>query len=121
MPPYVRPAIPQGLVPVHGGGIVAVLVPPLILRAVSEPPVQFDYDPVHPVHAVPPSGPPARARERRLPDRRWQAVRPFHVTVIAILQHRVVSASRGRDELTQVSAPAQLRPLAHGRAQPLLI
>jgi hypothetical protein len=33
----------------------------------------------------------------------------------------MVAASRGGDEFTQLSTPAQLRPLAHGRAQPLLV
>ena len=115
------PAVPEGLLPVHGGGVVTVLVPPLVLGPVAEPPVQLDHDPISLVHAVPPSAPPVRIRERRLPDRLRQPVRPFHVAVVAVLQHRVVSASRGSDELMQVSAPAQLRPLAHRRAQPALV
>jgi hypothetical protein len=45
----------------------------------------------------------------------------FHVAVIAVLQHRVVAASGGGDEFMQVSPPAQLRPLVHGRAQPALV
>jgi hypothetical protein len=121
MPPDVGPAVPQGLVPVHCSGIVAGLVPPLILWLVSEPPVKLHHHAVVPVKTIPASPPAIRAGKRRLPDRLRQPVRPFHVTLVSVLQHRVISAGRGGDELMQVSAPAQLRPLAHGRAQPGLV
>ena len=42
MPPDVRPAVSEGLLPVHGSGVVPVLVPPLVLTPVSQPPVQLD-------------------------------------------------------------------------------
>jgi hypothetical protein len=121
MPPDVRPAVSEGLLPVHGSGVVAVLVPPLVLTPVSEPSVQLDHHAIAPVKAIPASPSAARVGERRLPDRLRQAVRPFHVPLVAKLQHRVVAAGRGSDEFVQVSPPAQLRPLAHGRAQPVLV
>jgi hypothetical protein len=87
MPTDVRPAVSEGLLPVHGSGVVPVLVPPLVLTPVSQPPVQLDHHAIAPVKAIPAAAASVRARERRLPDRLRQAVRPFHVPLVAKLQH----------------------------------
>src|SRR5579859_1021808 len=121
MPPDVVPAVPERLLPVRCGGVVTVLVPPLILGPVPEPPVELHDHAVVPVEAIAASLPAVRTGERRLPDRLGQPVRPLYVTVVAILKHRMVSAGRGADELLQVSAPAQLRTLPHRGAQPFLV
>jgi hypothetical protein len=71
-----------------------------------QPPVQLHYYRVLPVQAIAAATAPAGSRERRLPDRLGQAVRPFHVAVVAVLKHRMVAAGSGCDELMQVSAPA---------------
>jgi hypothetical protein len=121
MPPDVRPAVPEGLLPVEGGGVVAVLVLPLILIRVRQPPVQLHHHAIVAVEAVPASPPAVRPGERRLPDRLRQPVRPFHVPVVAELQQRMVATGRGHDEFTHVSAPTQSGALAHCGAQPLLV
>jgi hypothetical protein len=87
----------------------------------SEPPVQFDHDAVALVQPITAATASARVGERRLPDRLRQPMCPFHVPLVAKLQHRVVAASRGGDEFMQVSPPAQLGALTHRRAQPALV
>ena len=87
MPPDVLPAVSQGLLPVHRPGVVAILVPPLILWPVSEPSVQLHHHAIVRVKAIPPTPAAVQADERRLPDRLGQAVRPRDVVVVAVLRH----------------------------------
>jgi phosphoglycolate phosphatase len=116
-----RPVIPQRLLAVRGGGVVPGLVLPPVLGRVRQPPVELHYYSVLLVHAVPPAAPPVRCRERNLPARLGQSVRPLHVPVIAVLQHRMIARNGRLEDLVQVSAPAQPPVLGHGRLQPGLV
>jgi len=121
LPLNLRPAVPQRLLPVRGGGVVPGLVPPPVFGLVGEPPVELDDHAVLGVHPVPPSPPTISRGERHLPGRLGQPVRPLHVPVIAELQHRMIPARRGRDELLQVVAPPQPLACLHGRVEPGLV
>jgi hypothetical protein len=118
VPGDLHPSVPERVLPVHGGRVVAGLVAPLRLDRVRQPAVQLDHHAVVAVEAVAPSAPAVRALERRLPDRLREPVRPLHISAVAVLQHRMVAAGRRRDEFMQFSAPAQPGALAHRRAQP---
>jgi hypothetical protein len=118
VPGDLRPAVPQCLLPGHRRRVVAGLVLPLVFGRVAQLSVQFHQHAVVPVLAVAAATAAVRAGERRLPGRLGQPVGPFHVAVIAVLQHRMVPAGRRRDELTQVSAPAQPAARPHRRPQP---
>src|SRR5579859_2340385 len=104
--PDLSPAVPEGLHPGHGRGIVPGLVFPLAVLGVREASVQFDHGRVLLVDAIPAPSAPARTRERHLPPRLRQPMRPFHVAVIPVLQRRMVASRRSRDEFIQVGAPA---------------
>ena len=121
LPLDLRPAVPQRLLPVRGGGVVPGLVPPPVLGLVGEPPVELDDHAEGLVHAVPPAPAAARLGERHLPGRLRQPVRPLYVPVVTELQHRVVPGRRRCDELLQVGAPAQPEACAHGRVEPALV
>jgi hypothetical protein len=118
VPGDVHPSVPERVLPVHGGRVVAGLVAPLGLDRVRQPTVQLNHHAVVAVKAVAASAPALRALEWRLPDRLGEAMRPLHVSPVAVLQHRMVAAGRRRDEFMQFSAPAQPGALAHRRAQP---
>jgi len=87
VPRDLHPVIPERLLPVHGGRVVAGLVPRLGFSGMRQPTVQFDYHTVVAVKAI--AAPPTavRVRERRLPDRVGKPVRPLYVSAIAVLQH----------------------------------
>jgi hypothetical protein len=106
MPADVRPAVPEGLLSVEGGVVVAVGVLPLVLIRVRQAPVQLHHHAVVPVKAIPASPAAVRSGERRLKDRLRQPVGPFHVPVVAELQHRMIAAGRRDDEFMHVSPPA---------------
>ena len=117
LPLDLRPAVPQRLLPVRGGGVVPGLVPPLVFGLVGEPPVELDDHAEGLVHAVPSAPAAARLGERHLPGRLRQPVRPLHVPVIAELQHRVVPGRRGDDKFVAgPRANAACVRAVHGRA-----
>ncbi|HJY69582.1 MAG TPA: hypothetical protein VJ254_22895 [Streptosporangiaceae bacterium] len=118
VPGDLHPSVPQRVLPVHGGRVVAGLVAPLGLDRVRQPTVQLDHHTVVTIEAIAASAPAVRALEWRLPDRLGEPVRALHVAAVAVLQHRMVAAGRRRDEFMQFSAPAQPGALAHRRAQP---
>jgi phosphoglycolate phosphatase-like HAD superfamily hydrolase len=121
LPLDLRPAIPQRLLPVRGGGVVPGLVPPLVLGLMREPSVELDHHAVGFVNPVPPPPTAISPGERHLPGRFGQPVRKLHIPVVAELQHRMVPARRGRDELLQVVTPPQPVSRGHRLAQPGLI
>ncbi|HJZ25569.1 MAG TPA: hypothetical protein VJ370_04775 [Streptosporangiaceae bacterium] len=118
VPGDLDPSVPERVLPVHGGRVVAGLVAPLGLDRVRQPTVQLNHHAVAAVEAVAASAPAVRALEWRLPDRLGEPVRPLHVPAVAVLQYRMVAAGGRRDEFMQFSAPAQPGALAHRRAQP---
>jgi hypothetical protein len=115
LPLDVVPAVPERLLPGRGGGIVPGLVGPLVLMA--QLPVQLHHDAVLVVDPVPTSPAPVGPGEPYLQARLRQAVRPLHIPVVPELQHRMVPARRGRDQLMQVGPPAQLGPCVHRLVQ----
>jgi hypothetical protein len=118
VPGDVHPSVPERVLPVHGGRVVAGLVAPLGLDRMRQPAVQLNHHAVAAVEAIAASAPAVRALEWRLPDRLREPVRPLHVSAVAVLQHRMVAAGRRGDEFMQFNAPAQPGALAHRRAQP---
>jgi hypothetical protein len=118
VPGDLHPSVPERLLTIRGGRVVADLVAPLGLDRVRQPTVQLDHHTVVTIEAIAASAPAVRALEWRLPDRLGEPVRALHVAAVAVLQHRMVAAGRRRDEFMQFSTPAQPGALTHRRAQP---
>ena len=55
LPFNLRPAVPQRLLSVRGGGVVPGLVLPLVLGLVCEPPVKLDHQGEWFVHTIAPA------------------------------------------------------------------